>query len=84
ATAAARVLTGKTFNAGQICIAPDYVLLPETARDAFVEHARTFVARTFPTLHDNPDYTSIVSDRHYRRLIGLLDDARARGASVVG
>ncbi|MGK9522745.1 aldehyde dehydrogenase family protein, partial [Salmonella enterica subsp. enterica] len=50
----------------------------------FVEHARTFVARTFPTLHDNPDYTSIVSDRHYRRLIGLLDDARARGASVVG
>ena len=84
ATAAARVLTVKTFNVGQICIAPDYVLLPETARDAFVEHARTFVARTFPTLHDNPDYTSIVSDRHYRRLIGLLDDARARGASVVG
>ncbi|MGT3777264.1 coniferyl aldehyde dehydrogenase [Enterobacter asburiae] len=84
ATAAERVLTVKTFNVGQICIAPDYVLLPDTARAAFVEQARAFVARTLPTLHGNPDYTSIVSDRHYQRLIGLLDDARAKGASVIG
>ncbi|MFT4192718.1 MAG: aldehyde dehydrogenase family protein, partial [Comamonas sp.] len=84
ATAAARVLTVKTFNAGQICISPDYVLLPEAAREAFVEQARAFVARSFPTLHGNPDYTAIVSDRHYQRLIGLLDEARAKGARVIG
>lgn len=84
AIAAERVLTVKTFNVGQICISPDYVLLPETARDAFVEHARVFISRILPTLHDNPDYTSIISDRHYQRLIGLLDDARAKGASVIG
>lgn len=83
AVAAERVLTVKTFNVGQICIAPDYVLLPEAARNAFVEHARDFVARTMPTLHDNPDYTTVISDRHYQRLIGLLDDARAKGARVV-
>ncbi len=83
-TAAERVLTIKTFNAGQICISPDYVLLPESARDAFVEHARAFIARIFPTLQSNPDYTSIVSDRHFQRLQALLDDARAQGATVIG
>jgi len=83
-TAAERVLTVKTFNAGQICISPDYVLLPETAEDVFVERARSFVAETFPTLQDNPDYTTIISDRHFERLQGLLADARAKGATVIG
>ncbi|WP_266033898.1 coniferyl aldehyde dehydrogenase [Brucella intermedia] len=78
-----RVLTVKTFNAGQICISPDYVLLPETAREAFVTLAREFVAETLPTLRDNPDYTSIVSDRHYQRLLGLLDDAATKGATII-
>ncbi|RLM18393.1 aldehyde dehydrogenase [Brenneria alni] len=82
--AAERVLTVKTFNAGQICISPDYVILPENARDAFVDHARRFVARIFPTLQGNPDYTSIVSERHFQRLQSLLDDARAKGATVIG
>lgn len=83
ATAVERVLTVKTFNVGQICIAPDYVLLPERARDAFVAHARAFIARILPTLRDNPDYTAIISERHYQRLLHLLDDARAQGASVL-
>lgn len=67
-TAAERIWTIKVFNAGQICIAPDYVLLAETARGAFVSHACTFIERTLPNLSDNPDYTAIVSDRHYQRL----------------
>lgn len=79
-----RVLTIKTFNAGQICISPDYVLLPESAREGFITHAREFVAQTLPALHENPDYTSIISERHYQRQLRLLEDARARGASVVG
>lgn len=79
-----RVMTIKTFNAGQICISPDYVLLPETARDSFVEHARSFVGEILPSLQNNPDYTSIITERHYQRLLRLLDEARAKGATVIG
>jgi coniferyl-aldehyde dehydrogenase len=81
--AAQRILTIKTFNSGQICLAPDYVLLPSDMRANFVTAAREFVARTFPTILDNPDYTSIINARHLDRLMGLLDDARAKGATVI-
>ncbi len=81
--AANNIMAGKTMNAGQICLAPDYVMLPEDSRDEFVEHARASVARMFPDLKDNPDYTSIVNERHYERLNGYLDDAREKGANVV-
>lgn len=82
-TAAERVLTVKTFNVGQICISPDYVLLPAAARDTFVEHARAFIGRAFPTIQNNPDYTAIINDRHFQRLQELLADARAKGATLV-
>ncbi|WP_269716333.1 coniferyl aldehyde dehydrogenase [Caulobacter sp. NIBR2454] len=83
ATAAARVMNGKTLNAGQICLAPDYVLAPRDRLDAFVDEATKSVARMFPTIRDNPDYTALVSQRHYDRMQGYLDDARAKGARVV-
>lgn len=82
-TAVERTLTIKSFNAGQICISPDYVLLPRKAEAAFVERARSFMAETFPTLQTNPDYTAIISERHYQRLRGLIEDARQQGASIV-
>jgi coniferyl-aldehyde dehydrogenase len=83
ATAAARIMNGKTLNAGQVCLAPDYVLAPADRLDTFVAEAKSSVGRMFPTLRDNPDYTAIVSDRHYARLAGYLDDARAKGAEIV-
>ena len=83
ATAAARVMAGKTLNAGQICLAPDYVLAPEDKLGAFVGQARASVTAMFPTIKDNPDYTSIIAERHYDRIRGYLDDARAKGAEVV-
>ena len=83
AVAAARIMNGKTLNAGQICLAPDYVLAPADRLDAFVAEAKSATARLFPTLRDNRDYTAIVSDRHYARLAGYLDDARAKGAEIV-
>jgi coniferyl-aldehyde dehydrogenase len=82
-TAAERIVAGKLFNAGQTCIAPDYVLVPAAARDAFVAACKGAVARMYPTLENNPDYTSIVNDRHVARLRGYLEDAKSRGASVV-
>jgi coniferyl-aldehyde dehydrogenase len=81
--AANRIMNGKTFNAGQICLAPDYVLAPGDRIEDFVGHAKAAVSRMFPTIRDNPDYTAIVSGRHYARLMGYLDDARAKGAEIV-
>jgi coniferyl-aldehyde dehydrogenase len=83
ATAAARVMAGKTLNAGQICLAPDYVLAPEDKLRQFVSAAVSSVETMFPTIKDNPDYTAVIADRHYERIRGYIDDARAKGAEVV-
>ncbi len=83
AFAAARIMSGKCRNAGQTCIAPDYALLPADAVDEFVAQARRVVSGRFASFADNPDYTTIVSDAHFDRLSGLLDDAIAKGATVV-
>ncbi|MGO4523467.1 coniferyl aldehyde dehydrogenase [Microvirga sp. 2MCAF35] len=80
--AAERIALGKLFSAGQTCIAPDYVLVPRPLTAAFVSAFRDAVARLYPTLADNPDYTAIVSDRHYERLRQLVADAQSRGARV--
>lgn len=81
--AAAKVMTGKTLNAGQICLAPDYVFVPEGRVDEFVAEATKSVKKMFPTLKDNPDYTSIINQRHYDRINGYVEDARAKGAKIV-
>jgi coniferyl-aldehyde dehydrogenase len=81
--AAERILVGKTFNAGQTCVAPDYVMVPAAMRDAFVEACKASMAKLYPTLEKNPDYTSIVNDGHYARVRGYVDDAKARGATIV-
>jgi coniferyl-aldehyde dehydrogenase len=80
---ATRVMTGKTMNAGQICLAPDYVFVPENRRDEFVTKATAAVTKMYPTLKDNPDYTSVINQRHYDRLKGYIDEARSKGAKVV-
>jgi coniferyl-aldehyde dehydrogenase len=81
--AAGRVMFGKCLNAGQTCIAPDYALVPEESVAAFVEAARRCVAALYPTLAANPDYTSIVDERHRARLAALVDDAVAKGARAI-
>ncbi|MQT46180.1 aldehyde dehydrogenase family protein [Pseudomonas helleri] len=82
-TVVERVLTVKTFNAGQICLSPDYVLLPVESVDAFVTEATRVVGQMYPTLKDNPDFTSIINPRNYDRLQGYLADAREKGALLV-
>ena len=83
ATVVQRVMTVKTFNAGQICLAPDYVLLPEESLGEFVAEAVRFVSGMYPTLRNNPDYTSMINPRNFDRLQGYLADARAKGARLV-
>ena len=81
--AAERILFGKCLNGGQTCIAPDYALVPRERIDAFVAAASATVARLYPRLATNPDYTSIIDARHHARLWGYLEEARARGARVI-
>ncbi len=83
ALTAKRVMMGKTLNAGQICLAPDYVMVPQEKQREFVKQAADTISAMFPTLKDNPDYTSVINQRHYDRLQGYLDDARAKGAEIV-
>lgn len=82
-TTAARVMAGKVLNAGQICLAPDHVYVPQAEHDAFVEAAIAATTKMLPTIRDNPDYTAIITDRHYDRLRSYLADAEAKGATIV-
>lgn len=82
--AAQRIMVGKTLNAGQVCLAPDYVFVPEDKLDRFVEAASSAVADMYPDgLRDNDDYSSVINGRHYERLQFYLEDARAKGADVI-
>ena len=78
-----RILLGKLVNAGQTCIAPDYVLLPRNRIGDFTATAQRIAARLYPDPAGNPQYASIASDRHYRRLAALRDEAVAAGARAV-
>jgi acyl-CoA reductase-like NAD-dependent aldehyde dehydrogenase len=82
AEAASRILFGKCLNAGQTCIAPDYVLVPAESVEAFIAAASQTVATLYPTLVANPDYSAIVDERHRERLAGCLADALAKGAAA--
>ena len=81
--AAQRIAYAKLLNAGQTCIAPDYALVPQGQVQDFAERVQANMLTMFGTDPDNKDYTSIVSDRHYARLEGLVADAAAKGATVM-
>jgi coniferyl-aldehyde dehydrogenase len=81
--AAPRLVTGKLLNAGQTCIAPDYALVPARRVDELAAAIGHSAAAQYPSFRDNPDYTSIVNDGHYRRLTALIDDAVKKGARAI-
>ena len=78
-----RIIVGKMLNAGQVCIAPDYVMLPEGKMDEAVAIAREVVAEMYPTLLNNEQYTAMLNERHFQRMQKNIDDANERGAQVV-
>ena len=81
--AALKIAHGKLLNAGQTCIAPDYVLVPRGSESAFADAYKAAVAKLFPTIAGNPDYASIISPRHLARLRAMLEQAQAQGARVL-
>ena len=80
---AQRIAVGKLWNAGQTCVAPDYMFLPKGKTNEFMEHFANFVSEMYPSLLNNQDYTSIVNDKQYRRLQGYLENARENGAKII-
>lgn len=81
--AALRVMGGKTINSGQVCLSPDYVFVPKTQRDIFINYLQTHLRKMFPQQAENPDYTSVVNSRHWQRLQAHLADARSKGAELI-
>ena len=81
-TAVARITNGKLINAGQTCVAPDYVLMPQDKINGFSDAMISKAEEFYPKFAGNPDYTSIIADSHYARLQGLLEDAENKGAKI--
>jgi coniferyl-aldehyde dehydrogenase len=81
--AAARLATGKWFNAGQTCIAPDYVLIDGLRQREFVQQLQTQVRARYGDFSDAGDYTRIINEGQYQRLLGYLAQARDRGVPVI-
>ena len=78
-----RVMAGKTMNAGQICLAPDYVFIPKDKKEEFISQSKKVVTDMYPSLKDNPDYTSVINQRHYDRLQGYVEEAKEKGFEVI-
>ena len=78
-----RLMAGKTLNAGQICLAPDYVFIPKDKKEDFISQSKKVVTEMYPSLKENPDYTSVINQRHYDRLQGYIEEAKEKGFEVV-
>ncbi|KAB0627624.1 coniferyl aldehyde dehydrogenase [Acinetobacter gandensis] len=83
ADVAQRLAVGKLWNAGQTCVAPDYVFLPRGKTADFLDHYKVCVEAMYPSIAHNQDYTSIINDKQYNRLQGYLEDARDQGAQII-
>ncbi len=81
--AAKRLVFGKCFNAGQICVSPDYILCQRDRVNEFADEFSKAVSNSYPTMKTNDDYTSIINDRQHQRLQDYLRDAEEKGARLV-
>jgi coniferyl-aldehyde dehydrogenase len=79
---AERIAQGRMINGGQVCVCPDYVFVPAHRTDEFVDVARRTWRTMFPSIVDNADYCSSVNEINFDRVVGLVEDARAKGARV--
>ncbi|MDA9636778.1 coniferyl aldehyde dehydrogenase [SAR86 cluster bacterium] len=79
---ATRVMRGKTMNAGQICLAPDYVMVPKGKSEEFVKESEIAVTEMYENLKYNESYTSVINEKHYDRLNSLIEDAKQKGADI--
>ena len=84
--AATKIAWGKSINAGQSCVAPDYVLVPEELEERFLQLLKKSLEKRYGPLdriESNPDYCRIINPRHFERLSGLVQSAVGHGARIV-
>jgi coniferyl-aldehyde dehydrogenase len=81
--ASERIAMGKMLNAGQICLAPDYMIVPQELEERAIGAVSNAVSAMYPTLLNNDDYTSVVNAKHRDRIQGLIDDAKSKGAEAI-
>ncbi|MEY8198034.1 MAG: coniferyl aldehyde dehydrogenase [Colwellia sp.] len=82
-TVAARLMTGKLFNSGQVCVCPDYAFVPEEMLQPLIQELEIATKSLYPTIENNPEYTSIINQHHFRRIQSLLDDAAAQSVEII-
>ena len=80
--AADMIISGKVMNAGQVCLSPDYVFVPEEELETFVSSARSTFQGMFPTVSGNSEYVAMINARHFERISGYIDQAKQSGARV--
>ncbi len=83
ATVAWKIGRVRQLNAGQVCIAGDYVILPEGRLEQFVEALIDGDRAAYPSIRDNSEYTSIINEGAFDRIVGYIDEARAAGCRVI-
>ena len=76
---AKRIMFGKTLNAGQICLAPDYVMVHKDKKEEFINEAKNTIEGFFPDIKNNDEYTSIINEKHFNRINHNLDEAKEKG-----
>lgn len=81
--AAYRIAWAKLLNSGQICVTADYAMVPKERVETFTQEYQRAVAKLYPTLRDNPDYTSMISAAHQQRVLAYVEEAKRRGAEVI-
>ncbi|MCG8313315.1 MAG: aldehyde dehydrogenase family protein, partial [Pseudomonadales bacterium] len=81
--AAERISFGKCLNAGQTCVAPDYILAPQHKLDEFVDNFTRVISNWYPAKKNNQDFTSVINQRQHQRLQGYLKDAEEKGATII-
>ncbi|WP_374285821.1 aldehyde dehydrogenase [Lactococcus sp.] len=74
--AAKRIVWGKFLNAGQTCVAPDYVWVHQSQKKALIEAMKREIQLMYPHPLDNADYPAVITDRHFKRLLGLIEADR--------
>mgnify|MGYP003315660201 FL=1 len=77
------IMAGKTLNAGQICLAPDYLFIQERDKEKFLKASRECITTMYPTLRSNPDYTSVINRNHFERLNSYVKEAKSKGLEVI-
>lgn len=81
--AAKRIMAGKLFNCGQTCVAADYIIMPTHLNAEFEDQVKASVAKLYPDISENQQYSKIINTKHYERLSQLLKDALDKGARIV-